>query len=82
MKITQVICNDKVLQVGEIIVVEYKEILDDGEEGATITKEITIHGFTPLDDASGDIWIVDKDGNVFSDENFKSKCTEDFTNIK
>jgi hypothetical protein len=74
MKITQVTCKGIILSIGDKIEVNYKEILDNGEEGTDVTKEIAILGFAPLDDGSGNIWIVDKDGEVYADENFKSKC--------
>jgi len=71
MKIIKVICNGIVLSIGDKIVVSFKPIID-GEEIAAITKEITINSFKPYDDSSEDIWIVDKDGEVYADENFKS----------
>lgn len=73
MEIKQVICNGITLQIGDKITVKYKEILDNHEEGNTITKNITIDKFKPFDDSSGDIWIVGNDGQLYADENFIKK---------
>jgi len=73
MKVNEVICNGETLRIGDKIVVEYKEILDDDIEGSTIEKEIIIDRFKPFDDSSEDIWIVDKYGELYADENFKCK---------
>jgi len=75
MKIIQVMCNGITLSVGDTIKVKFKPLEGDNEL-PEVEKNIEIASFRPYEDTSEDIWIVDKDGEIFADENFVCKINK------
>ncbi len=77
MKIIQVqLKTGQILSLGDKIIVEYKPLVGkEGEEEESETpviKEITIGAFRPFDDESEEIWIVDQNGQIYSESDYRS----------
>ena len=64
--------NGPTLSLGDKIVVVYKPVIGDEESKNSITKQITIHAFKPVDDGSGEVFMVDEKLDAYFEDNFKS----------